>query len=59
MEKREKDSIHAIVTDPPYGLKEYTTVARSSASSRPCGGGDRPKNAHGEFAEVTVMPRSG
>ncbi len=22
-------------------------------------GGDRPKNAHGEFAEVTVMPRSG
>ena len=22
-------------------------------------GGDRPKNAHGEFADVTVMPRSG
>jgi DNA modification methylase len=22
-------------------------------------GGDRPKNAHGEFSEVTVMPRSG
>src|SRR5271157_5662661 len=22
-------------------------------------GGDRPKNAHGEFAHVTVMPRSG
>jgi site-specific DNA-methyltransferase (adenine-specific) len=28
MEKREKDSIHAIVTDPPYGLKEYTTVEK-------------------------------
>src|SRR5712692_1287432 len=24
MEKREESSIHAIVTDPPYGLKEYT-----------------------------------
>ena len=28
MEKRERDSIHAIVTDPPYGLKEYTTVEK-------------------------------
>ncbi|MGA2609460.1 MAG: site-specific DNA-methyltransferase, partial [Terriglobia bacterium] len=28
MEKREKDSIHAIVTDPPYGLREYTSVEK-------------------------------
>lgn len=145
MEKRGENSIHAIVTDPPYGLKEYTpkekiklrnghggvwrippsfdgckrsplprfTVLTDSDRARlrdffsrfarrairalvPGGhlfiatnpllshlaylplmdagfekrgeiirlvktlrGGDRPKNAHGEFAEVTVMPRSG
>jgi site-specific DNA-methyltransferase (adenine-specific) len=145
MDKREKDSIHAIVTDPPYGLKEYTavekeklrngnggvwrippsfdgckraplprfTVLTESDRTRLQGffsefarrairvlvpgghlfiatnpllshlvylplveagfekrgeiirlvktlrGGDRPKNAHGEFAHVTVMPRSG
>ena len=28
MEKREPNSIHAIVTDPPYGLKEYTEVEK-------------------------------
>jgi site-specific DNA-methyltransferase (adenine-specific) len=145
MDSRPKDSIHAIVTDPPYGLKEYTpeekeklrnghggvwrippsfdgckrsplprfTVLNEKDRERlrsfflefarrairvlvpgghvfiatnpllshlvylplmetgfeKCGeiirlvktlrGGDRPKNAHGEFAGVTVMPRSG
>ncbi|MGD0008300.1 MAG: DNA methyltransferase [Terriglobia bacterium] len=145
MEKREKDSIHAIVTDPPYGLREYTSVEKeklrnghggvwrippsfNGCKRRPLPrftvltesdreklrsffsefarrairvlvpgghlfiatnpllshlvylplmdagfekrgeiirlvktlrGGDRPKNAHGEFAGVTVMPRSG
>jgi len=145
MEKREKSSIHAIVTDPPYGLKEYTTVEKQKLRNGNGGvwrippsfdgckrrplprftvltesdfrklrsffsefgrrairvlvpgghlfiatnpllshlvysplveagfekrgeiirlvktlrGGDRPKNAHGEFAHVTVMPRSG
>jgi len=145
MDKREKDSIHAIVTDPPYGLKEYTTVEKEKLRNGNGGvwrippsfdgckrrplprftvlnesersklqnffsefarrairvlvpgghlfvatnpllshfvylplieagfekrgeiirlvktlrGGDRPKNAHGEFAHVTVMPRSG
>ena len=145
MEKREKDSIHAIVTDPPYGLKEYTDVEKEKLRNGNGGvwrippsydgckraplprftvlterdrgklqsffsefahrairvlvpgghlfiatnpllshlvylplieagfekrgeiirlvktlrGGDRPKNAHGEFAHVTVMPRSG
>jgi len=145
MDNRPKDSIHAIVTDPPYGLKEYTpeekaklrnghggvwrippsfdgckrsplprfTVLNEKDRERlrsfflefaqrairvlvPGGhvfiatnpllshlvylplmeagfekrgeiirlvktlrGGDRPKNAHGEFAGVTVMPRSG
>ena len=145
MGKREERSIHAIVTDPPYGLKEYTAVEKEKlrnghggvwrippsfdgckrrplprftvlteadyASLRrffaefarralrvlvPGGhlfiatnpllsqllyapiieagfekrgeiirlvktlrGGDRPKNAHGEFSQVTVMPRSG
>lgn len=145
MGRREENSIHAIVTDPPYGLKEYTpeektklrsgrggvwrippsfdgckrsplprfTVLTESDRARlrqlfsefarlairtlvPGGhlfvatnpllshlvylplmdagfekrgeiirlvktlrGGDRPKNAHGEFAAVTVMPRSG
>jgi len=144
MDNRPKDSIHAIVTDPPYGLKEYTpeekaklrnghggvwrippsfdgckrsplprfTVLNEKDRERlrsfflefaqrairvlvPGGhvfiatnpllshlvylplmeagfekrgeiirlvktlrGGDRPKNAHGEFAGVTVMPRS-
>ena len=144
MDKRAGNSIQAIVTDPPYGLKEYTpeekaklrsgnggvwrippsfdgykrsplprfTVLKESDRARlrnffsefapralrvlvPGGhlfiatnpllshlvyvpmidagfekrgeiirlvktlrGGDRPKNAHGEFAEVTVMPRS-
>ena len=144
MDRREKQSVHAIVTDPPYGLREYTTeekrklragrggvwrippaldgykrnpvprftvltnadLGRMSAffaefASRafrvlvPGGhlfiasspllshlvyrplmeagfekrgeiirlvqtlrGGDRPKNAHEEFADVTVMPRS-
>jgi DNA modification methylase len=145
MESREKNSIHAIVTDPPYGLKEYTLpekerlrkgrggvwrippsfdgcergavprftvlseeekfalreffyrfgvralrilvpgghlfiatnpllshlvyVAMIEAGFEKRGeiirlvqtlrGGDRPKNAHREFDEVTVMPRSG
>jgi len=144
MDNRPKDSIHALVTDPPYGLKEYTpeekaklrnghggvwrippsfdgckrsplprfTVLNEKDRERlrsfflefaqrairvlvPGGhvfiatnpllshlvylplmeagfekrgeiirlvktlrGGDRPKNAHGEFAGVTVMPRS-
>src|ERR1035437_6685996 len=26
---REENSIHAIVTDPPYGLKEYTDVEKA------------------------------
>jgi DNA modification methylase len=144
MDERQENSVHAIVTDPPYGLKEYThgektklrnghggvwrippsfdgckrsplprfTVLTESDRVRlreffvefarravrvlvPGGhlmiatnplshlvylplmeagfekrgeiirlvrtlrGGDRPKNAHGEFADVTVMPRSG
>ncbi len=145
MEEREKSSIHAIVTDPPYGLKEYTAVEKEKLRNGNGGvwrippsfdgckrrplprftvltesdfqklrsffsefgrrairvlvpgghlfiatnpllshlvylplveagfekrgeiirlvktlrGGDRPKNAHGEFAHVTVMPRSG
>ena len=29
LEKREENSIHAIVTDPPYGLKEYTDVEKA------------------------------
>jgi site-specific DNA-methyltransferase (adenine-specific) len=29
MEAREENSIHAIVTDPPYGLKEYTEVEKA------------------------------
>jgi len=29
MEKREPNSIHAMVTDPPYGLKEYTEKEKS------------------------------
>jgi DNA modification methylase len=144
MEKREPNSIHAIVTDPPYGLKEYTEKEKSKLRAGRGGvwrippsfdgckrsplprftvlheseraalrgffaefarrafkilvpgghvfiatnpllshlvylpfmdsgfekrgeiirlvqtlrGGDRPKNAHNEFPEVTVMPRS-
>ncbi len=145
MEKRAEKSVHAIVTDPPYGLREYspeekeklrnghggvwrippsfdgcrrrplprftvlTETDREKLSSfffefarrairvlvpgghlfiatnpllshlvylplmeggfekrgeiirlvKTLRGGDRPKNAHGEFAGVTVMPRSG
>ncbi len=144
MEHREPSTIHAIVTDPPYGLKEYTSGEKAKlrrgrggvwrmppaldgcvrrplprftvlsegdkrrlsrffrqwgrrafrvlvpgghvflaanpllshlvyASLVDCGfekrgevirlvqtlrGGDRPKNAHEEFSDVTVMPRS-
>jgi len=144
MDRQSESSIQAIVTDPPYGLKEYTTIEKEklrngkggvwrippafdgcTRSPVPrftvltekdrvelCGffrrfarrairvlvpgahliiatnpllshlvyqplmdaglekrgeiirlvrtlrGGDRPKNAHGEFADVTVMPRS-
>ncbi len=144
MEAREPNSIHAIVTDPPYGLKEYTATEKEKLRKGRGGvwrippsfdgckrspvprftvltegdreslrsffakfailahrvlvpgghvfiatnpllshlvyvpfldagfekrgeiirlvqtlrGGDRPKNAHDEFAEVTVMPRS-
>lgn len=29
MERRQANSVHAIVTDPPYGLKEYTDVEKS------------------------------
>lgn len=29
MERREPNSIHAIVTDPPYGLKEYTAKEKT------------------------------
>jgi len=28
LQQRAQDSIHAIVTDPPYGLKEYTSVEK-------------------------------
>lgn len=145
MEKREERTIHAIVTDPPYGLREYTPLEKEKLRNGHGGvwrippsfdgckrrplprftvltesdreklsnffsefarramrvlvpgghlliatnpllshlvyvplleagfekrgeiirlvktlrGGDRPKNAHGEFAGVTVMPRSG
>ncbi len=144
MDERETNSIHAIVTDPPYGLKEYTTKEKRKLRGGKGGvwrippsfdgcvrsplprftiltgeervqlevfffefarkafrilvpgahlfiatnpllshlvyvpllkagfekrgeiirlvqtlrGGDRPKNAHQEFADVTVMPRS-
>ncbi len=144
LEERESNSIHAIVTDPPYGLKEYTTTEKTKLRKRTGGvwrippkldgyerqplprftvlnqeekkelrrfffewaqkafrvlvpgghifiatnpllshlvyeaiegaglekrgeiirlvqtlrGGDRPKNAHQEFSDVTVMPRS-
>jgi site-specific DNA-methyltransferase (adenine-specific) len=145
MRQRTENSIHAIVTDPPYGLREYTAVEKQKLRTRRGGvwrippsfdgcdrspvprftvltesdrdrlraffssfakaalralvpgghifiasspllshlvygplmeagfekrgeiirlvqtlrGGDRPKNAHREFAGVTVMPRSG
>jgi site-specific DNA-methyltransferase (adenine-specific) len=145
MDRRGENSIHAIVTDPPYGLKEYTSAEKEKLRSgkggvwrippsfdgckrnpvprftvltekdreelqeffrsfsrrairalvpgghliiatnpllshlvyqplmdadfekrgeiirlvRTLRGGDRPKNAHAEFADVTVMPRSG
>jgi site-specific DNA-methyltransferase (adenine-specific) len=29
LESREENSIHAIVTDPPYGVKEYTDIEKS------------------------------
>lgn len=144
MDRRPENSIHAIVTDPPYGLKEYTSAEKEKLRNGKGGvwrippsfdgckrnpvprftvltekdrdklqcffmdfsrrairtlvpgghliiatnpllshlvyqplmgagfekrgeiirlvktlrGGDRPKNAHGEFADVTVMPRS-
>lgn len=29
LQAREENSIHAIVTDPPYGLKEYTDIEKS------------------------------
>src|SRR5713226_5989861 len=29
LEAREENSIHAIVTDPPYGLKEYTDIEKT------------------------------
>ena len=29
LQERESNSIHAIVTDPPYGLKEYTAMEKS------------------------------
>ncbi len=38
------------------GLEKRGEIIRLVKTLR---GGDRPKNAHGEFAEVTVMPRSG
>lgn len=145
MDTRSQNSVHAIVTDPPYGLKEYTPLEKEKLRNGHGGvwrippsfdgckrsplprftvlnekdrerlrsffvqfatralrvlvpgghvmiatnpllshlvymplmeagfekrgeiirlvktlrGGDRPKNAHGEFADVTVMPRSG
>lgn len=144
LDERQSKSIHAIVTDPPYGLKEYTATEKSKLRNRNGGvwrippkldgyerqplprftvlsqderaelkrfffewaqkayrvlvpgghifiatnpllshlvyeaveragfekrgeiirlvqtlrGGDRPKNAHQEFSDVTVMPRS-
>src|SRR5579863_5414518 len=144
MDTRSPDSVHAIVTDPPYGLKEYTPLEKEKLRNghggvwrippsfdgckrsplprftvltesdrkklsnffaefarrairvlvpgghifiatnpllshlvfmplmdagfekrgeiirlvRTLRGGDRPKNAHGEFTDVTVMPRS-
>lgn len=29
LDAREENSIHAIVTDPPYGLKEYTEIEKT------------------------------
>src|SRR6266446_113564 len=29
LQAREENSIHAIVTDPPYGLKEYTEIEKT------------------------------
>lgn len=29
LEARDENSIHAIVTDPPYGLKEYTDIEKA------------------------------
>lgn len=33
MLSRERNSVHSIVTDPPYGLKEYTTVEKEKLRS--------------------------
>jgi site-specific DNA-methyltransferase (adenine-specific) len=32
MERREENSIHAMVTDPPYGLREYSPREKEGAS---------------------------
>lgn len=33
MDRRGENSIHAIVTDPPYGLKEYSTTEKEKLRS--------------------------
>ena len=35
LDKAEPNSIHAVVTDPPYGLLEYTSASRGSPGATP------------------------
>lgn len=88
LDKRSPNSVHAVVTDPPYGLIEYSSVEQDKLRAGKGGvllshlvsgaltrgglerrgeivrlvmimrGGDRPKAAHVEFSDVSVMPRS-
>jgi DNA modification methylase len=58
-----ENTIHAIVTDPPYGVKEYEfdqIEKRENGNGglvRTLRGGDRPKNAEEEFSGVVSLPR--
>src|SRR2546426_1074955 len=51
-----ENSFHAIITDPPYGMIEYSE--KELRKLRIGKGGFRPKLAETEFKDVCSMPRS-
>jgi site-specific DNA-methyltransferase (adenine-specific) len=64
MQARAPDSIHAIVTDPPYGLKEYTPIERERLRRRHGGVWRIPPSLDGcvrsplpRFTVLTVLER--
>ena len=59
IESQEPNSFHAVVTDPPYGLHEYTPEQQKScATERAASGGYRPLSTETSDLLFPDLPRS-